>query len=89
MKVVFDQGFLKDVRKIKNASNKKKLQAAILKLEAADDVTTVQNLKALKGHPAAYRMRVGDYRIGLFQHQDDSLELVRVLHSKDIYKKFP
>jgi mRNA interferase RelE/StbE len=89
MQVVFDQRFLRDLKKIKNPSQKKQITAAIVKLEEADDLATVQHLRALKGHPSAYRLRVGDYRIGLFLLDDATLDLVRILHRKDIYKKFP
>ena len=89
MKVVFDQRFLKDVQKVKNESHRKRVLEAIIKLEDAEDLTVVPQVKALKGHSSAYRMRVGDYRIGFFLHEGDYLELVRLIHRKDIYKKFP
>ncbi|MGA1264796.1 MAG: type II toxin-antitoxin system RelE family toxin, partial [Prochlorothrix sp.] len=52
------------------------------------------NLLKLKGYDTYYRIRVGDYRIGLeVLHQSDSgnLEIVfvRVLHRKEIYRYFP
>jgi len=46
------------------------------------------NLKKLKGFKTAYRIRVGDYRIGLFI-SNDTVEFARVVHQKDIYKVFP
>lgn len=37
----------------------------------------------------AYRIRVGDYRIGLYIFEDGTAELAYVRHRRDIYKVFP
>ncbi|MGL4377778.1 MAG: type II toxin-antitoxin system RelE family toxin [Microcoleaceae cyanobacterium] len=42
----------------------------------------------MKGDDNAYRLRVGDYRIG-FYFDDETITFVRVLHRKDIYRYFP
>lgn len=44
----------------------------------------------LAGYSAHYKIRAGDYRIGL--HIDPELKIVefqRVLHRREIYRKFP
>jgi len=60
----------------------------ILLLEQADSLTDIPNLKKLKGHKSAYRIKIGDYRIGLFAEGLD-IELARLVHRRDIYKVFP
>jgi mRNA interferase RelE/StbE len=57
-------------------------------VEAASSVREIRNIKKLKGHRAAYRVRVGDYRIGLFVSEGSAL-FAAVLPRKDIYRKFP
>ena len=52
------------------------------------DFQTIVNLKKLKGDDNAYRLRVGDYRIG-FYFDGDTVTFARVLHRKDIYRYFP
>jgi mRNA-degrading endonuclease RelE of RelBE toxin-antitoxin system len=42
----------------------------------------------LTGFKTAYRLRLGNYRIGFF-FENETAELVRVLNRKDIYKYFP
>jgi len=89
MQVVFDKRFTKDITKIKHQALKQKIKATIEQIEQAGSITKVNKLKKLKGHPAAYRIRVGDYRMGLFVLDENTVELVRVLHRKDIYSSFP
>ena len=48
----------------------------------------IVNLKKLKGFKTAYRIRIGDYRIGVFI-DGDIVEFARVVHRKDIYRLFP
>ncbi len=57
-------------------------------LKSVNIMTEIPNLKKLKGHPCAYRIKLGNYRLGLFL-ETDTMILVRLQHRKDIYKKFP
>ncbi|WP_417909752.1 type II toxin-antitoxin system RelE family toxin [Candidatus Electronema sp. PJ] len=45
-------------------------------------------MKKLKGYDTFYRVRIGDYRIGL-KLAEDGLIFVRCLHRKEIYRYFP
>ena len=53
-----------------------------------DNIKAIKNIKKLKGHHDFYRIRIGDYRIGL-ESKNKTIELIRFLHRKDIYKYFP
>lgn len=44
--------------------------------------------KKLTGFKNAYRIRMGEYRIG-FVFENGTIELIRILGRKDIYKYFP
>ncbi len=48
----------------------------------------ITNIKKLQGYENAYRIRVGDYRIG-FIFDGETVIFQRVLHRKDIYRYFP
>lgn len=61
---------------------------AIEAVEAAPDSKALVNLKKLAGFKNAYRIRVGEFRIGLFI-TDEVAEFSRMLNRKDIYKLFP
>lgn len=44
----------------------------------------------LVGHQNYYKIRVGDYRIGLHINSSEQLiEFRRVLHRREIYRRFP
>lgn len=88
MKVVFGKLFSKDIEKIKDAKIKNELINTILQLENADNLTLITNVIKMKGHPEAYRMRFGKYRIG-FYFDGDTIELIRFAKREDIYKFFP
>lgn len=42
----------------------------------------------MKGYPNRYRIRVSDYRIGIEINQD-TMEVMRVLHRREFYRYFP
>ena len=47
-------------------------------------------VKKMVGHQTYYKIRVGDYRIGLqIERQSRTVKFMRVLNRKDIYRKFP
>ena len=88
MKTEFTNRFYKDIDKITQTSVKSDLLSVIQQVEEAKLLTEIKNIKKLKGHPTAYRIRMGDYRIGIF-YEKNVIEFVRIVHRKDIYKVFP
>ena len=55
---------------------------------ASDSIADIPNIKKLSGFKYHYRVRIGDYRIGIMIINDEVL-FERFLHRKDIYKRFP
>lgn len=88
MKTLFLSQFEKDIEKIRLQVVKDDIANAIEHVEQADGLYALTNLKKLKGFKTAYRIRIGDYRIGVFI-DGDTVEFARVVHRKDIYKLFP
>ncbi|HEY2583000.1 MAG TPA: type II toxin-antitoxin system RelE/ParE family toxin [Mucilaginibacter sp.] len=84
----FTGRFSKDLDKLNQTSIKKDISDIIEQVERAAVLSEIKNIKKLKGHSHAYRIRIGDYRIGLFV-ENNIVEFVRVAHRKDIYKIFP
>lgn len=89
MIVEFDKSFSKSLDKIKDPTILQRTEKAILKLEKAYSPEDIKNLKKLSGFKNYYRIRVGDYRIGVVQIDNKTLRLIIIAHRKDIYKKFP
>lgn len=88
MKVIFLEKFSKDLDKLKDYKARQTIKNAILKIEKAPSLQKITGLKRLKGEKEAYRLRVGNYRIGLYI-REDTVEMARVAHRKDIYDIFP
>ncbi|MFN6039383.1 MAG: type II toxin-antitoxin system RelE family toxin [Bacteroidota bacterium] len=88
MQVEFLSKFSKDLDHISQKSVKKNIIKLILICESADQLSAIPNLKKLIGHKSAYRIRVGDYRLGFF-YENQKIIFSRVIHRKDIYKVFP
>ncbi|MGH7961311.1 MAG: type II toxin-antitoxin system RelE family toxin [Candidatus Binatia bacterium] len=88
MKTGFRDSFAKDLRAVKERNPLNRVREVIEVIEKADSLVGLPNLKKLKGGRNYFRMRVGEYRIGIALEKDTVL-FVRFLHRKDIYKYFP
>ena len=88
MNFEFEKAFVRDFRKIKN----KELAASILEVvEQVWEATSqneIINLKKLSGYKSAFRIRIGDYRIGVIIEKN-TVTFVAFAHRKEIYKRFP
>ena len=62
--------------------------AALDKIEQAETFADIPHLKAMKGSPQYYRIRAGNYRIGLYW-TGNFFYLQRVGVRGNFYKKFP
>ena len=88
MNVEFRKSFEKDLSKIRDAELLQRIQAVIEEVEAIDSLLDLTNVKKLKAEGDYYRIRVGDYRIGLFVGEN-AVVFYRILHRKEIYRYFP
>ncbi|MDZ4663277.1 MAG: type II toxin-antitoxin system RelE/ParE family toxin [Bacteroidota bacterium] len=88
MKVEFKKSFVKDLKKLKNKSLKSSIADCIVQVESASNLTHIKNLKKLAGYDIYYRIRIGDYRIGI-KTESNVVYFVVYEHRRDIYKGFP
>jgi len=88
MNVEFDKSFNKALKKISHKSLFPKIELIIHECETANSVQDISNIKKLSGFSHFYRIRVGDYRIGV-EIINDTITFITILHRKDIYKSFP
>jgi mRNA interferase RelE/StbE len=66
MRVQFTKSFAKDLRSHKkNQELLMRIQRIVENVEQAEAVTELTNLKQLKAEGRYYRIRSGDYRIGI------------------------
>ncbi len=87
MKIEVTRYFEKDTKKLP-AEIKILLAKRIELIMKAENIIELLSCKKMTGFKNAYRMRLGVYRIG-FIHKVNTVELVRVLSRKDIYRFFP
>ncbi len=88
MIVKIDKSFEKDFKKAGNQRLNPKLLATIENIQKATKLTDIKNIKKLKGRTDLYRIRLGDYRIGVIINKKE-VQLIRFLHRKEIYRYFP
>ncbi|WP_082127304.1 type II toxin-antitoxin system RelE family toxin [Calothrix sp. 336/3] len=71
MNVEFRKSFEKDLRKILDENLLQRIQAVIEEIEKAESLGDINNIKKLKSSDGDYyRIRIGDYRIGLIISDD-------------------
>ena len=88
MRVSFEASFARDLRAIKERRLLEQVAQVIAEVKTAEDLSALKHLSKLHGHAHFYRIRLGDYRIGI-EVLGDEVIFVRILHRKDIYRYFP
>lgn len=88
MKVVYSKKFLKELSKLPKKYRIQIEEFVFEKLPQLENVYESTKIESLKGYKNFYKVRFGNYRIGL-KISKEILSVERVLHRKDIYKRFP
>jgi mRNA interferase RelE/StbE len=83
MRVEFLEKFSRDLDKVTQRSIRESVEKIILKVESAKSLTEISHIKKLSGHKSAFRIRLGDYRIGIFV-EGNTVQFARIVHRKDI-----
>ncbi|WP_339787878.1 MAG: type II toxin-antitoxin system RelE family toxin [Imperialibacter sp.] len=88
MQVVYLKRFSKDLNKITQPKDRKAIAEVIEQVKQAEKIEELPGVKKLAGFDNAFRLRSGNYRIGVFM-EGNIVQFARVAHRKDIYKMFP
>jgi len=88
LKVKFESSFARDLRRVRDLKLQARIADAIRRFEDIESLLEIDGLKKLKDEQDAYRLRIGEYRLG-FLLRDGVVVLVRFLDRKDIYRYFP
>ena len=88
MKTQFRASFAKDLKNAKNKDVRRHIKDTIEQIERAQNLQELAGVKKLKGANDYYRIRVGEYRIGIVL-EGDIVVFVRCLDRKEIYRYFP
>ena len=82
------KSFEKDIAKVRNKALSIKVLATIKSIETCQNLSEIPHLKKMIGYERYYRIKLGEYRIGL-KIEKDNVTLIRFMDRKDIYKYFP
>lgn len=88
MKFEFEKAFVRDFKKLKSKELASAISEAIKQVSDASTSSEINNLKKLSGYKSAFRIRIGDYRIGVIIERN-TVTFVAFAHRKEIYKRFP
>lgn len=88
MLIKFHTSFDKDLDKILQPHVKQAIQKMMERAELAKNLNEIPNCKRLTAYKNAYRILIGDFRIGLFL-DDNVIRFARVAPKRDIYRIFP
>jgi mRNA interferase RelE/StbE len=85
----FKKSFAKDLKKKAQATElRSRIREIIQEVNDAENISEIKNLKKLRAVNDYYRIRLGDYRMGL-KIEHGTVIFVRFLHRKEIYRYFP
>ena len=88
MKTLYSKKFLRDLATIPK-NERTSIEIFVFEtLIKFNSISEVGKFEKLRGYQNFYKVRVGNYRLGL-KLEGETLILERVLHRKDIYRYFP
>ena len=87
MEIIITKTFEKQLKSVPKYIRENAI-AVLEALETAKDITEIKELKKLSGYTNYYRIRIGNYRMGL-QIINPKIMVVTILHRGAIYKIFP
>ena len=88
MKVQYKKKFLKQLSIIPANIRIRIEQFVFNELPLITQIETTGKIEKMKGYDGYYKVRFGDYRVGI-RKEGDILILKIAMHRKDIYKYFP
>ena len=89
MIVLFDKSFSKSIDKIREEKVKERILKIIISVEKAESIDQILNIKKMAGWLNYYRIKSGDYRIGIELENITTVRFIIISHRKDIYRNFP
>ena len=88
LEIKVNKKFLKELATLPNKTRQKVEKLVFDEISTCQNINEISNLQKLTGYKSYYRIRLGQYRIGL-RYEENTLIFERIMHRKDIYKYFP
>ena len=89
MKVTFTNKYEKQFDRLSDPKTRRQIAATVANIIAANRLDEIPSIKKLKGFANAYRVRNGQFRIGLIREADGSILIAALDMRKDFYRSFP
>ena len=88
MKLQFTDSFEKDIRKYKDQSLLRRIDSVMDLIEQSNNLDNILNIKAMRGSPEFYRIRIGNFRLG-FHFANGIVRILAFGKREDFYRSFP
>lgn len=88
MQIIYRRSLAKDLKKIRSKKVRQEIAAVVERLEQSTTLYDVPHVKRLSSDGPYYRIRIGEYRMGIVI-EGDTISIVRLLHRREIYRYFP
>ncbi len=88
MNIAFESSFARDLKRVNHKPLLDQIRRIINEVKAARTLGEIHNLEKMRGYETFYRIRLGEYRIGI-EVINEKVIFVRILQRKDIYRYFP
>ena len=89
MRIRYKPSFRRDMRRVRNPIDLRRIDRKIAEIKAAQNIREVSNVIKMSTRSGNdYRIRVGDYRIGVVL-EGNIVEMHRIFPRDDIYRRFP
>ena len=88
MKIKLKKTFIKDLKRVPSETRSLIEHLVFKEGPEMGAISEIKNIKKIQGYNQFYRVRFGHYRVG-FEERGNEIVFYRVLHRKDIYRKFP
>ncbi len=88
MEIRYHPRFDRDNRLIRIRDLSSRLERTIAELKAASNFREVSGVQSITGWENHYRIRIGDYRLGL-RLEGNTAVLLRFGHRREFYRGFP
>ncbi|MFM8834107.1 MAG: type II toxin-antitoxin system RelE family toxin [Cytophagales bacterium] len=89
MKVLFTNKYEKQFDRISDQKSRKQIVSTVRSIIDSYGLEDIPSIKKLKGYKNAYRVRSGQYRLGLIYQHDGTVVIAAIDFRKDFYKGFP
>ena len=89
MKVAFSKKYERQFDKLAKANDRKRIAAAVQSIIDTKRLEDLPSIKKLKGFTHAYRVRSGQFRIGIIKQPDGTVLIAAFDLRKDFYDVFP